>query len=144
MTVDVSPMVHRTMRYFRLALTARRLRDRMRDAIEAIERGSSGAPVLEALKAGLEESTVPAVENVLLSDSVENDTNVAALCAYAQSLERILDRTMEALQPFAVYADQRGKIPIDYQITQGSPVAKRQLTMGDCYKAKEALENYDS
>ena len=31
------------------------------------------------------------------------------------------------------------QMPADHAITQGSPLAKRQLTMGDCYEAAEAL-----
>lgn len=59
MTVDdpeVSPMVRRAMKHFHMALRIRRLEDAMRDAIEAIERGSSSAPVVEALKAVLNEA----------------------------------------------------------------------------------------
>lgn len=45
-----------------------------------------------------------------------------------------------ALRPFAAFY-VRGA-PDDHVITQGSAMAQRQLTMGDCRKAKEALEGY--
>lgn len=49
------------------------------------------------------------------------------------------DRLREALRPFADFADPRGVVPADFVITQGSSMAKRQLTMGDCYEALAAL-----
>lgn len=48
-------------------------------------------------------------------------------------------KLVEALRPFADYADPRCAAPDDLVITQGSGFAKRQLTMGDCYNAAEAL-----
>jgi hypothetical protein len=47
----------------------------------------------------------------------------------------------EALKPFADYADPHGRFPPNLSITVGSDIAKRQLTMGDCYKARAALTN---
>ena len=44
-----------------------------------------------------------------------------------------------ALQPFADYADPRNKVRPEIPITPGSIMAKRQLTMGDCYAARDAL-----
>lgn len=44
-----------------------------------------------------------------------------------------------ALKPFADYADHTRTIPHNYILTDGSNLAKRQLIMGDCYKAAEAL-----
>lgn len=44
-----------------------------------------------------------------------------------------------ALKPFADYADPRVVVPFDFVITQGSELAKRQLTMGDCYEARRVL-----
>lgn len=52
------------------------------------------------------------------------------------------DALVEALRPFANYADDaRAKAPADLVITVGSSIAKRQLTMGDCYKARAALSD---
>jgi len=45
-----------------------------------------------------------------------------------------------ALQPIADFY-VRGA-PDGHVITQGSAMAKRQLTMGDCRKASEALANF--
>jgi len=45
-----------------------------------------------------------------------------------------------ALQPFAAYADPRNGVPPSFQITVGSPLARKQLIMQDCYRAREALE----
>lgn len=53
--------------------------------------------------------------------------------------QRLLDLEA-ALQPFADFADPRGTLPPGHQITQGSPMARRQLTMGDCYAARNALQ----
>lgn len=49
------------------------------------------------------------------------------------------EQIAEALRPFAEFADQDHIVPRRYVITQGSPLAKRQLTMGDCYEARAAL-----
>lgn len=45
-----------------------------------------------------------------------------------------------ALKPFADYADSTKAMPAEFIITNGSPLAKRQLQMGDCYRAAEALK----
>jgi hypothetical protein len=46
----------------------------------------------------------------------------------------------EALKPFADYADHIGISPDNLIITQGSLLAKKQLTMADCRRAREELE----
>lgn len=46
----------------------------------------------------------------------------------------------DALKPFAEYGDKNRKFPRGVQITHGSSQAKRQLTMGDCYDAADALK----
>lgn len=51
-----------------------------------------------------------------------------------------LERFEKALKPFGDYADPRGKLPSDFVLTSGSWMGKRQLTMGDCYEARAALE----
>ena len=51
-----------------------------------------------------------------------------------------LAKLEEALRPFADYADHRARLPDTFPITSGSPMAKRQLTMGDCYRAKDMLD----
>jgi hypothetical protein len=51
-----------------------------------------------------------------------------------------IERLREALKPFAEFAGQPvGRPPDDMVITQGSRIARRQLTMGDCARAAEAL-----
>ena len=51
----------------------------------------------------------------------------------------LVEKLAEALEPFAAFADLSGLVPDDHIITQGSPMARRQLTMGDCRKAAAAL-----
>ena len=48
----------------------------------------------------------------------------------------------KALEPFAAYADPHGAFPADLPITSGSSMARKQLTMGDCYNAAEALSQF--
>lgn len=45
-----------------------------------------------------------------------------------------------ALKPFADYADPSAVFPPNIPITNGSRLARRQLTMGDCYEAARVLE----
>lgn len=56
------------------------------------------------------------------------------------ALQADSDRLQAALKPFAEYADPRVIVPFDFVITNGSKMAKRQLTMGDCYEARRALD----
>lgn len=51
-----------------------------------------------------------------------------------------IERLSSALQPFAAFADKRHVVPGSMVITSGSAMARTQLTMGDCYRAAEALE----
>jgi hypothetical protein len=53
--------------------------------------------------------------------------------------ERKLDEMTRALKPFAEYADANKIMPAGLIITAGSRLARRQLTMGDCYAARAAL-----
>lgn len=48
----------------------------------------------------------------------------------------------KALEPFAKFADPTGAFSDSFKITAGSGMARRQLTMGHCYRAKEALAAY--
>lgn len=66
------------------------------------------------------------IKNCIEGDC-ENGALITQLCA--------------ALKPFAGYADPRGGIPRSFLITHGSPLAKKQLTMGDCYDAKKILDS---
>ena len=45
-----------------------------------------------------------------------------------------------ALEPFAAFADPSNTFPPDMRITAGSPMAKKQLTMGECYAARDLLK----
>jgi len=61
-----------------------------------------------------------------------------AMKAGAEALKRVA--VLEAaLRPFANYADDRKVMPPEWPITLGSAMARRQLTMGDCYAARAAL-----
>jgi len=48
-------------------------------------------------------------------------------------------RAVEALKPFANFCDKYQRMPETMVITNGSPHAKKQLTIGDCYRAFDAL-----
>lgn len=54
------------------------------------------------------------------------------------------DSLKAALEPFAAFADPRRNMPPSMPITQGSGMARRQLTMGDCYAAADALAALDT
>jgi len=54
-------------------------------------------------------------------------------------LARALETLRAALLPFSNFADPRGYAESEMPITLGSAMAKRQLTMGDCYAACSAL-----
>lgn len=46
---------------------------------------------------------------------------------------------VNALEPFAAFADPHRIAPPELPITQGSRMARRQLTMADCYGAADAI-----
>ena len=50
-----------------------------------------------------------------------------------------IERLRVALKPFAAYADKNRIAPANLPISIGSPIAKVQLTMGDCYAAADIL-----
>lgn len=54
-------------------------------------------------------------------------------------LRDVIEQMIEALEPFADFADTSGVLPDDHVITRGSRMAQRQLTMGDCRRALAAL-----
>lgn len=51
-----------------------------------------------------------------------------------------IERLRAALKPFADFADPRKKVPAVVIITNGSPLARPQLRMQDCYAAADALQ----
>ena len=51
------------------------------------------------------------------------------------------EKLIEALEPFAEFADPNDMVPANLPIAMGSSMAKQQLTMGDCYKARFALKD---
>jgi hypothetical protein len=53
-------------------------------------------------------------------------------------------KTREVLARFAAFADPKRIAPDGLVITNGSPMAKAQLTMGDCYAAADALAELDA
>ena len=68
------------------------------------------------------------------------EAGLLAMLTKEQLINRV-NRLEAALEPFANFADERRIMPPEMHITPGSYMAKRQLTMGDCYKAKEVLES---
>lgn len=53
--------------------------------------------------------------------------------------EAEIERLRAALKPFADYADPRNGVPPSFPITAGSPLARKQLLMQDCYRARDAI-----
>lgn len=54
--------------------------------------------------------------------------------------EKEILRLRQALKPFSDYAIVgANKVPEDFIISLGSPLARKQLTMGDCIRARDAL-----
>lgn len=53
-------------------------------------------------------------------------------------------KLVEALRPFAAFALSKSLPPDDFVITNGSAMARRQLTIGDCKRAAEAIATYDA
>ena len=75
------------------------------------------------------------LHDLLLAERQQN----IALRATLATLARETTVLRQALKPFAAYADHANRFPATFVITAGSPFAKLQLTMGDCYKARAAL-----
>ena len=67
-------------------------------------------------------------------------TGSTAFAMESAALRADNERLREALRPFADYADQGSSFPDEFKITFGSRLAKRQLTIGDCRRAREALK----
>lgn len=63
--------------------------------------------------------------------------DVAEVYDRMKAAEAEVAQLREALEPFADFAVHQA--PADHVITQGSPMAQRQLTMGDCQRARQAL-----
>jgi hypothetical protein len=60
----------------------------------------------------------------------------------AKQLQKSIERNsrlVAKLKVFADFADPHRKMPRELVISHGSPIAKRQLTMGDCYDAVDAV-----
>lgn len=53
--------------------------------------------------------------------------------------EAELEKAEQVITPFAEFADPRRKFPPNFTITNGSRMAKKQLTMDDCYSAADWL-----
>jgi len=64
-------------------------------------------------------------------------------CSVVLELRAEIERLRAALKPFADYADPRNTVPADFRISAGSTMARKQLTMGDCYRARAALNRPD-
>ncbi len=59
------------------------------------------------------------------------------------ALRSKVEELKAALRPFAAFADPRNKIPPDTILTAGSAMARKQITMADCYAASLALNSQD-
>lgn len=66
---------------------------------------------------------------------------VGTLKAKVMRLTVMLERAERALKPFADYADKHAGISPGFIISKGSLMARRQLTMGDCYGAANLLRD---
>lgn len=75
---------------------------------------------------------------VFLQPNIQTTTNAKDRIRW---LSRRLTKCEEALKPFAEYADTR--FPADAAVTKGSPMAKRQLSMGDCHRAYNVLNGLE-
>lgn len=103
--------------------------------------------VERAFIAGASEALDGRLSGVVLPEAARDyaaraDANTLdATAAAIQSQAKEIERLREALEPFADYAaDPQQNVPAHLNITRGSWMAKRQLTMGDCYTARTALE----
>lgn len=67
------------------------------------------------------------------------DAMVEAINMNSMDVVGVNKTARDALRPFADYADPSRRIRPDFVLTAGSPLAKRQLTMGDCYAAHDAV-----
>jgi hypothetical protein len=61
-----------------------------------------------------------------------------------EELKRDVKQLVRTLKPFADFADPQFKIPPQTTVTQGSPMAKRQILMEDCYRATVVVEMFDA
>jgi hypothetical protein len=78
--------------------------------------------------------------NVQAVREFEHQRAEKALAAIA-GLKTRVEALTGALRPFADYAELSGAraMPDDFAVSQGSRLAARQITMGDCRKARAAL-----
>jgi hypothetical protein len=82
----------------------------------------------------------PITERSILQEMCSHINVIVLALKEARGQEPDIEELRAALKPFADYADPRQFMPADMVITQGSPMAKRQLTMGDCYTARRVME----
>lgn len=64
---------------------------------------------------------------------------IVEACNSHALLKARIEELEVALQPFADFADPRNTIPPDTVLTAGSPMARKQITMANCYAASAAL-----
>jgi hypothetical protein len=75
-------------------------------------------------------------ESIALSSALSAVVGMDLVILSAPRLQAI----REALKPFADFVDAAGAPPDSFAITQGSGMARRQLTVGDCRRAGAVLE----
>jgi len=105
---------------------------------------TGGTPVDHSAWLRREDSTFMHIQigSVGVSESVAKvmlGAMVEALNLSSMDVVGINKTAADALRPFAEYADASRRLRPDMVLTPGSPLAKRQLTMGDCYAARDAL-----
>jgi hypothetical protein len=75
-------------------------------------------------------------ESIALSSALSAVVGMDLVILSATRLQAI----REALKPFADFVDAARAPPDSFVITQGSGMARRQLTVGDCRRAGAVLE----
>lgn len=114
----------------------------LRSAFHRVQQGKAGKPMREGpLK--LMWDVINAVPAALYhldgTQQFEADLAAEELTDAIEAQAKRIAELEGALEPFSAHADPRGNVPAEMRITQGSALAKRQLVMGDCYRARTAL-----
>ena len=65
---------------------------------------------------------------------------MSALCKGCLHNRKAIENMRRALEPFSDFAESRRRAPPGLVIAVGISAAKRQLTMADFYRARDALE----
>jgi len=77
-------------------------------------------------------------------DRLWHDGYEAGIRDGRREMQPRVDRLRRALVPFAAFVRDARPPPVDFVITTGSPMARRQLTIGDCLEALAALRETET